>query len=183
MMMKAQRGNIHRNRREYSTSKRPGRRTILLSVEGETEKKYFRAFNSNQKQYHITFARGNDTDAAGLVRSSSSDGYECIISNPCFKVWYLCHFCFSTKQYATCDAVVRELQNYMPDYSKGADVYTQVEPRTKDAIANAKHLEETYRKLGKVRGDVDANPVTEVYRGIELIKGNWSSSLESIKDE
>lgn len=40
------------------------------------------------------------------------------LSNPCFEIWYLLHFRYSTKLYGSNEEVIKELGSYISDYSK-----------------------------------------------------------------
>lgn len=39
-------------------------------------------------------------------------------SMPSIEYWFLLHFIFTTKEYTNCDEVVKDLKNYISDYSK-----------------------------------------------------------------
>ncbi len=41
-----------------------------------------------------------------------------IENNPCFEIWFLLHFEFSTRGYTSCDSLVKILKKYIIDYSK-----------------------------------------------------------------
>ena len=44
-----------------------------------------------------------------------------VVSNPCFEVWFLLHFRYSTRAYYTSSEVIRDLRKYIPDYEKNTD--------------------------------------------------------------
>ena len=54
---------------------------------------------------------------------AEKNGVELLLSNPCFEIWFLQHFRYSTKSYASNDEVIRDLTTYIPGYKKNANVY------------------------------------------------------------
>ena len=48
---------------------------------------------------------------------------ELIVSNPCFEIWYLCHFIYSTRQFNNPREVLDELKKYIAGYEKNQNVY------------------------------------------------------------
>lgn len=57
-----------------------------------------------------------------------------IVSNPCFEVWFLDHYHFTTRQFRSSADVVAELSTLCPGYAKGRqDMYEL----TKDALQAA----------------------------------------------
>lgn len=91
-----------------------------------------------------------------------------IVSNPCFEIWYLCHYTASTHEYATNTEVINALQRYVPDYKKNMQgLYDRLLDRQANAIENAKFLEKHCSDLGKIPHTVSFGPSTEVYRIVE----------------
>ena len=97
-----------------------------------------------------------------------------ITSIPCFEVWILLHFIYTTAPFqaaakdSNCALVVRELrkEGLIPGYDKGAkDVFGLVAERLDDAIANAKKLERHHDGIDK------DNPSTKVYELVEHLRG------------
>lgn len=79
---------------------------------------------------------------------------DAIISTPCFEVWLLLHFRYSTAPYertgrnSPCANVLSELQCHLTDYSKGMQgVFSALMPKLATALRNAQalrhHNEET----------------------------------------
>lgn len=64
--------------------------------------------------------QGQINQARKLAEES---GVELLLSNPCFEIWFLQHFRYSTKSYASNDEVIRDLTTYIPGYKKNANVY------------------------------------------------------------
>jgi len=45
-----------------------------------------------------------------------------IVSNPCFEVWFLLHFGYSTHAFQNNDEVLRNLRKKLPGHKKSLDV-------------------------------------------------------------
>ena len=93
-----------------------------------------------------------------------------LLSSPCFEVWLLLHYQYTTKfikDYADMKSV---LQKYIPTYTKTTDVYELINDRTKTAIENAKRVEQHHLQDGcKLPFGVDVNPFTDVYKLLERL--------------
>lgn len=95
-------------------------------------------------------------------------GFQVILSNPCFEVWFLCHFSGSTKQFNNSDEVIDELKKYLPDYSKSlGNMKTNLSGKISTAINNAKSLREWNLNLHRKEHTVEFQPSTEVYIIVE----------------
>jgi len=85
-----------------------------------------------------------------------------ITSNPCFEVWYLEHFDFSSKPFLNSHAVVSELEKKIPRYKKESACFTILYPNTERAISNCEKLIRYHERNGLC--DEFSNPRTDVYR-------------------
>lgn len=94
-----------------------------------------------------------------------------IISNPCFEVWYLLHYGFSTKSYINADAVIRELKKHYSEYEKTSDMYPLLKDKMDDAIANAEKLEKYHEVERHSPPDVKCNPYTDIHKLVKIILG------------
>ena len=93
-----------------------------------------------------------------------------IVSNPCFEIWYLCHFLASTKQYASSNEVLKALQQYIPEYSKSMKgLWDRIGDKTKTAISNAIILENKCLEQSLKPHTTAFMPSTEVYKILELL--------------
>lgn len=90
-----------------------------------------------------------------------------IVSNPCFEIWYLAHFGFSTRPFSSSSTVIKELEKYLPGYQKNRCDIEVLYPKTKDAIKNCERLEKYHIDNN---GNVEtANPRTDIYRVIKIL--------------
>ncbi len=108
--------------------------------------------------------------AIAAVKASRSKA-EVIVSNPCFELWLMCHFGYSTKQYRTSEELVRDLSFKIPNYSKNRDdIYDLLLPKIDSAIDVAKRLETYNLKDGRDIHTSVFQPSTEVYKIIEAVR-------------
>lgn len=93
------------------------------------------------------------------------------LSNPCFELWYLMHFKYSTSYLKDYNAVASLLKNYISDYDKKSDIAEILSPHLTNAIHNAAKLEDYHRGNGKLQPfGIDANPFTDVHKLIKTLK-------------
>ena len=92
-----------------------------------------------------------------------------IVSNPCFEVWYLLHYGFSTKSYINADAVIRELKKQYPEYEKTSDMYPLLKDKMGDAIINAERLEDYFKAEWRLHPDADCNSSTDVHNLVKML--------------
>lgn len=102
--------------------------------------------------------------------AKSKPKFKTISSFPCFEIWPLLHFVFSSKSYSKSgnksagDHVVTDLQEHFPEYSKNmSDLFSKLRSRLRSAIQNAKRLLEHNQKVGS------KNPSTQMHELIDFI--------------
>ena len=94
-----------------------------------------------------------------------------IASNPCFEVWFLLHYRYSTHSYHNSGEAVRDLRNFIPDYEKNADVASIMADSLDQALIHAEMLRKYYDSLGVVWPSNECNPRTDVPVIIDVIRG------------
>ncbi len=103
-----------------------------------------------------------------------------LTSNPCFEVWYLQHFSFSTKPFPNSNSVIKELEKKISSYQKNHCDFELFYPNTEMAIMNCE-------KLDKYHADNNAtnkfpNPQTNIYKLVRiLIDRGRQRSLDVLK--
>ena len=103
-------------------------------------------------------------EAKAIVEKKS---IQIITSNPCFEVWYLEHFSFSTKPFSNSTAAVRELEKKLPGYRKNYCDFGMLYPNTKKAIKNCERLDEYHADNNEAAET--ANPRTDVYKVVRIL--------------
>lgn len=61
-----------------------------------------------------------------------------IKSNPSFEVWFLNHFCNTTREFKNYNELEELLKKYLPKYQKTKDYFSILKSNLKSAIANSK---------------------------------------------
>ena len=89
--------------------------------------------------------------AEAILKKVRNTRAELIVSNPCFEIWYLCHFVYSTRQFNNPREVLDELRKYIVGYEKNQNVYPgYLQDKTNKAIENAKKMEKHCLDSGHV---------------------------------
>jgi hypothetical protein len=124
---------------------------------------YNRIYCVIDRDGHANFA-----EAIGLIRQL---GYSPIVSWPCFEIWVLLHFVYSTAPYnstggqSACDLVVREVRKHFAGYAKGSrEIYGSLESKTDTAITHAKRL------VGHNTSTNSYNPSTAVHELVDYLR-------------
>ena len=103
--------------------------------------------------------------------SARNKNVKIISSNPCFEIWYLEHFGFSTKPFISSSEAVKELRKKIPGYTKNSCDFEILYPSTEEAISNCEKLDQ-YHAGNNNAADESANPRTDVYKLVRvLIRG------------
>lgn len=112
-----------------------------------------------------------DEKKAQIIKRLARDSkqVEFIVSNPCFEVWFLLHFRYSTKPYQNSMEVVYELQSLFPEYEKNYDMSSVLGKKLDAAMKNAQKLKENYDKLQFNWPSNECNPRTDVPQIIKVI--------------
>ena len=80
--------------------------------------------------------------------SGSHENIIVIVNNPCLEYWILLHYETTSKYYASCDGVSKQLKKHLTDYDKSQafytkkdnDIYLRLKPLLHVAISNAEKL-------------------------------------------
>ena len=105
------------------------------------------------------------------VELAKKNSIEVITSTPCFEVWFLQHFRYSTHPFNSGDEVLRELRQHVSDYEKSKNVYESVSQSTEDAIERAKALEEYHDTQGRKKYSIDRNPSALAFIIVDMLVG------------
>lgn len=101
-------------------------------------------------------------------RIAKAAGIQLVLSNPCFEVWFLLHFVYSTAGYATNDAVLRALRRYIPAYQKNMDVFELLREKLPRAIAHAQRLRKYHQESGNAFV-MERNPSSDADQIVALL--------------
>ncbi|MGH4118108.1 RloB family protein [Clostridium sp.] len=107
------------------------------------------------------------------------------ISNPCFEVWYLLHYIYTTANLRNYDTVKNKLVRETPlkDYEKNKCINSLLHDKIAQAISNSIRLKSYHESLGRtlmnfkesssifnVKDIIEANPYTNVWELIKYIE-------------
>jgi len=103
---------------------------------------------------------------------AKKNGIKLALSNPCFEVWLMLHFRFSTKGYYSNEEVNAEISKIWPDYRKNISSFESIHSQGKTAINRANRLKRFHTETG-AKGEIEyCNPSTDVHRIVELLIDN-----------
>lgn len=106
-------------------------------------------------------------DALNLVeRSKKKVPIQGIVSCPCFEIWYLLHFTYSTKPYGNFAELKPDLISHLPAYDKGFEAYLILKPKMMTAIAHGERLEIHQTSVSDQR---IPNPSTQVHHLVKAL--------------
>jgi len=121
-------------------------------------------------------AKNTQIASAEKMIQKFSENTRLIISCPCFEIWFICHFVFTTRHYKDNSDVIAFLKKYLPEYTKSGRNFSEIlSGKTRMAVKNAKALEEHCTKQGYHPHTTDFHPSTEAYQIIEWILNQSSS--------
>lgn len=127
---------------------------------------YDRVFCVFDRNGHANYREALDRIAASAIGREGK--LQAITSVPCFELWILLHFAFSTAPFvaaggrSACDNVISAVRTQMPEYDKALpDVFERLQPQLDTALTNGGRLAQHNRETGS------ENPATKVH---ELVK-------------
>lgn len=110
-----------------------------------------------------------ENQIAEARKKANKNGYQLVVSNPCFEVWLLLHFRYSTKGYNSNDDVINDLRNRWPEYCKSLESFRHIGDRIDVAIDNSKKLMKHHDAINPKTTTEKRNPSTDVHMLIEEI--------------
>jgi hypothetical protein len=135
-------------------------------AEYRKEKKFNRVYCVFDKDRHPSYNKA--LERIKTARLGKGDAIIAITSVPCFEIWLLLHFVYTTKAFGStgasgsiCASVIKELKKKgrIPDYEKGAkDIFPQLMAKLPTALAHAARLEQHVKNAGS------DNPSTQMHK-------------------
>lgn len=101
-------------------------------------------------------------DIDKTINLANNKKVELYTSNPCFELWYLLHFAYTTSSYSSNNELLNRLKRYIPNYEKDKCNFDVLNPLTKNAIKNATKMKEQIKKTSKNKNHMIDNPNTDV---------------------
>ena len=109
-------------------------------------------FNKEFDQTWLVWDRDTtDRQCYENVRTKADkDNFYIADSNPCFELWFLLHFTFTTRSFKNCKQAEDALKHYLPDYCNGEkyskNLFQRLLPRLPKALENCAKLKEHNQK-------------------------------------
>jgi hypothetical protein len=140
----------------------------------DRDPEYSRAYCVFDRNGHVNYINA----IAHAANSAHARAGKLFVANsvPCFELWLLLHYKFSTAPIvaagalSAADVTLRELRSHFPEYEKNRkDVFDLTRDRLDTAVAHALRLER-----GNAQSGAD-NPATKVHELVEYLrrlKGN-----------
>ncbi len=130
---------------------------------------YDRVYCVFDKDKHTTYAAAVDKIRSTHLKKGAT--LHAITSIPCFEIWLLLHFTYTTRSFISagdtsdCSQVETEPKKYITGYQKGSrKIFEVIKDKTDVAIMNAKQLEAFHQTSGT------DNPSTKVYELVEYLQ-------------
>lgn len=128
-----------------------------------------RVFCVFDRDGHVNYQQALDKIAGSSMGKKGK--LEAITSLPCFEIWILLHFSYTTAPFmktgnkSACDNVIDAVRVHLPAYHKAlAGVFEQLQPRVDDAVNNGKQLAQYNFDTGS------ENPATRVHELVRYLR-------------
>ena len=105
------------------------------------------------------------------IQLAKKNNIKIITSSPCFELWFLLHYDYTTANMDS-EEVIKRLKEYYPKYEKNINIYPDIIKEIDLAIDRAKKIEKYQIDNNRRIGTVEANPNTEVYKIVEYLMKN-----------
>lgn len=105
------------------------------------------------------------------IQLAKNNDINVITSTPCFELWFLLHYGYTTKNMNGLD-VIKKLRSYYSKYEKNINIYPEIVDNLNIAINRAEKLEKYQIENNYKIGSVLANPNTEVYKIVDYLVKN-----------
>ena len=102
------------------------------------------------------------------IQLARKNNIKIITSSPCFELWFLLHYDYTTANMDS-EEVIKRLKEYYPKYEKNINIYPDIIKEIDLAIDRAKKIEKYQTDNNRRIGTVEANPNTEVYKIVEYL--------------
>lgn len=102
------------------------------------------------------------------IQLARKNNIKIITSSPCFELWFLLHYGYTTANMDS-EEVIKRLKEYYPKYEKNINIYPDIIKEIDLAIDRAKKLEKYQTDNNRRIGTVEANPNTEIYKIVEYL--------------
>lgn len=162
--------NFRKRESNFQITYVPGNETDIKSLISQTIKFQKRnSFNYDEGDRAYVFVDVDDSEQKYKtiiknIKLANDNNIEVILSNPCFEVWFLFHFVYTTAKMNNKN-LMYELKKYIPDYKKEENVFLCIEKNTIVGIKNCEKL----KKYHASNTDIYLNPYTDVDKVVKIL--------------
>ena len=119
----------------------------------------------------LDLSREKEMQLKKAAPTAEKHGIKLIVSNPCFELWFICHFTDSPKHYGSSQELVNDMDRFITSYDKSMEgIYQILKNRVAAAIGNARTLEKRALERGYEIHSSDCAPTTDVFKILEEIR-------------
>lgn len=109
--------------------------------------------------------RDKEKQIKEALQIAKGHNIQLIISNPCFELWFLCHYIKTPKPYLSSNELLKDINKFIPNYEKAQEgIYQIIRERTSIAIQNAENLEKKALNNGYKKYAASFSPTTDMYK-------------------
>ncbi len=119
-------------------------------------------------QVWCVFDFDQHTTYTAAIAEAKKNGLRVASSVPCFEYWYLLHFYYTTKSFADCEQVIREVAGHLPGYAKSQAPLEQLFPRLDTACSNAAKLRKHNEAVGSTRPATDVDLLVSAMQALSI---------------
>ncbi|MGN0915035.1 MAG: RloB family protein [Succinivibrio sp.] len=117
------------------------------------------------------FIPTKNSKIAEADETAKNNKIELIVSAPCFEIWFLFHYCNTSRSFSSYAQLEKLLLGYIDNYKKNTPgLYRQLESKLDTAMINAEMQENQLLQQNLKLHTVEFTPSTEVYKIIKVIK-------------
>ena len=110
-------------------------------------------------------SRDKEKPLQEALRLAKKNEIQKIVSNPCFELWFICHYTSNPRRYASSSELVKDMDRYIKGYAKSLEgIHMLIKNNIESAIRNAENLEKKALASGYCRYCADFSPTTDMYK-------------------
>lgn len=107
--------------------------------------------------------KDNQIANADNLAKAKNKNVDILVSNPCFEIWFICHYTASTRQYISSKEVLSKLREYHQDYEKNSrEMFKKTKGNLSIALENAMKLRRSCEDNGYKIHTIKFTPSTEI---------------------
>ena len=169
--------NLEKMQNRYHFIFTPGNYTDPIQIVNATikgarkEKLRFKSGDMAVSIFDLDVNKSKEVQLCVAREIGRKNHVDIISSNPCFEIWFLEHFVYTSKQFNSNRELIRELNKFLPHYSKSNIQFGSIFPLTNKAVKNCEKLEEYHRRNSNIEPFDFNNPRTDMHKLVKTVMG------------